>query len=109
METLYATKEAQLVARGIEWLDDTDPDWFNKVDLEKFSFWQCDRCVLGQAFAAFDPDAAGYTFILDMFGLDWVKERGFCVTSDDRYRGIDAEDVIQLWVKTITNRQAASA
>lgn len=36
------------VERGARWLDEHDPNWFERLDLERLDMHDCDRCVVGQ-------------------------------------------------------------
>lgn len=102
--------------RGIEWLDDTVPDWADKIDLDNFVFFYPDKCVLGQVFAGeaqvyelsdsresdFGSDSwnqTGYGMVCNLFGTQWAVDHGF--------GGANAAIFRELWLGVIKERQAA--
>jgi len=49
-EALGATFIEKRVQNGVKVLDNYDPEWFNKIDLELLNLGNCMNCVLGQLF-----------------------------------------------------------
>lgn len=41
-------KLKEFVKAGVEWLDNSYPGWYNKIDLTNFQFKYSDSCVIGQ-------------------------------------------------------------
>ena len=75
----------QQISKGIEWLDQHEPGWADKVDLEKLDMTTCTRCVLGFVYGDYDrlddPSAPpsddraklGFTLRESYFSYDWVR------------------------------------
>ena len=113
-EDLYRSR----VMAGVEWLDETVPDWVERIDLGKFVFIDPDSCVLGQLFAqearAYDipgdlhPDdyttdddwrRTGYGMICTLFSTWWAVQHGFGGGCSATYR--------RLWTEIIEDARAA--
>lgn len=43
----YYEQLKQNVERGAQFLDEQNPQWFNRVDLKNLALSDCTRCVLG--------------------------------------------------------------
>lgn len=46
---------AERVAKGVAWLDENYPGWFDVIDLDTLDIAACDRCVLGQVYEGCIP------------------------------------------------------
>ena len=94
------------VAAGVAWLEDRDPDWFMKEDVERLNIEiQCD-CVLGQWDDSGDYDRAlknhdlspAEAVRLGFLGPVWPRQTGPAGYWD----ALQAE-----WVRVIRAKQAA--
>lgn len=57
---------AEYVQAGVKLLDEKQPDWRSKIDVERFSVVHRDRCVLGQLFGWYGTGLVA----LGLFTLD---------------------------------------
>lgn len=70
---------AERVALGVTFLDDTVPNWRDRVDLETFDITDPDNCIVGQVFLASDnvpTNHSGTPWMRGSWTLhDWVESR----------------------------------
>jgi len=101
------TTIAERVAKGAAFLDEREPGWDTRIDLDILSLDSICRCVLGQLHGGF---GAG----LDAVGLidnnDRDIELGFFWTDEHRF-DLDDEpaDLTAEWKRVITARREAGA
>jgi hypothetical protein len=94
---------AQIVAaRGAEFLDNEDPDWYKKVDRQTLRMSDCVQCVLGQLYGSyvaacreldfvtgtavslgFDKLIGGYEDYWDYLNAAWINEISDRLASED--------------------------
>lgn len=58
------------VARGVAWLDEHYPGWFNAIDLETLNISRCDICVLGQVYSGHVPYAERQQLLAQVIASD---------------------------------------
>jgi hypothetical protein len=98
---------AERVARGAALLDEREPGWWQRIDLETLDLGAPCHCVLGQLATDLE-DPTSWLVILDRFDLTWVddsdKQLGFnALTSSDRsYANLTAA-----WRELIEARRSA--
>src|SRR5690349_4821486 len=91
------------VLKGQDWLDEEKPGWYNNIDLDIFRIIAPASCVLGQVFMEKFGEANGYHHFKNEFGLDWVMEHGFSLTSVEN---MEAWGFLgDLWVSVIMQRR----
>ncbi len=68
-----ATDFTAEVALGAAFLDESAPDWRDRIDADQLDLKWSDRCVLAQVYAT------SYWDVLDMLSRDsfWAVEHGF--------------------------------
>lgn len=72
----------QEINKGISWLNETKPDWLEKINLEKLNM-EDNNCILGQVFGNY-CSVDFFTINHGVYGaiMDWAKmdEYGFSTT-----------------------------
>jgi hypothetical protein len=93
---------AERVAAGAAFLDEHEPGWAARIDLDRLALEDCQDCVLGQILGSFDDG------LLDLNLEDpGAIELGFMEPGlfliDTNYPDLTAE-----WKRVITERRAAA-
>lgn len=115
---------AERVARGVAFLDRTQPGWWDRINLLTFDIRRPCACVLGQVFAPADDYGwedegweqgcsllwheapPGYTqrrSLVEEHGFDRLNFDGDLKAGDADYRALQAE-----WSRIIAERQAVT-
>lgn len=106
---------AEAVYCGAKLLDQREPDWWNKIDLDTFSIWHADLCMVGQLRPGYwYTDAVkdllgidGSTHGANSQALDDARELGFDVPND--YTGLyytrACECLTRMWTRAIMARR----
>lgn len=92
---------AERVAAGAAWLDDHDPDWYDRIDLDTLALADCGLCVLGQAFGDY------WVGLVDIDLNNWTADQfGFRASRNDpgEYAELDEH-----WAREITSRRLSAA
>lgn len=81
------TTDTSRVANGVEWLDQTKPEWRSLIDLDHLRMHSIQSCVLGQVFrdeAYKASRGSGYSHIYESLPLpkgigryQWMIDHGF--------------------------------
>ena len=94
------------IAKGVGWLNDNYPGWYNGVDVKRLEMSSCFNCVLGQLFGHY---AFGKTKLPseDNMCLAGI-EHGFSVDLSNMMglADIDAKILTKEWVKVIFDLRA---
>lgn len=102
------------VARGIALLDEKQPGWFNRIDLEELNLGSCFKCVLGQLFSnvglneARSPYSKGINTIFSgqsNIGAVGAGDCGF--TLCDNNPAADWDELRCTWVRAIVAKRNA--
>lgn len=95
------------VIRGIEFLDENFPNWFNKIDLSNFDIKNKCKCILYYVHPSKDYwSAINNLSSKDDFNEDFVEfssSLGFTVLTYDGL--ITFTDLQEIWVEVIKQRQ----
>jgi hypothetical protein len=65
------------VAAGAAWLNEVDPGWISRIDLDNLDVASVRRCVCGQVFGP-----GGFRRIEEEYGKTWAWNHGFRDTAD---------------------------
>ena len=94
---------AERVAAGAAFLDEHDPGWDRRIDLERLWLGSCANCILGQRHGDYSD------------GIEWLWSKRF---GDDPTTlgfmfawtpdGDDADDLTAEWKRFITERRSTS-
>jgi len=104
------------VEKGAKLLDEYDPDWFKKIDLDTLQLYNCVFCVLGQLFrkphnVENNPYCEGLRILFNNdYGTDTNHEsalnHGFICPSDNIYRHyLGISDLTKAWKEVILARR----
>lgn len=110
------------VARGVALLDENQPGWAQRVDLDDFDMKIASTCVIGQVFAGYDfSDHSAYELGLEALMTqtslnsdDFAVRHGFDLVITSRATNLDLdwwrqwETLQQEWVTAITDRQVTT-
>lgn len=121
------TAEAAYAAvdRGIAWLDEKCPNWFNEIDLDRLQMRDSFDCILGQTVNCLapellevSPDVAGFWLVLDKYNSghasfsvnddNWAESLGFDVTISRTSKELSTTfEMLQIaWTERIKERRA---
>lgn len=109
-ETEFIDEDIKLaVKRGAAWLDENDPEWVQKIQLETLKMSDSGQCILGQTRGHY---AMAISKICGDEHFPWANEHGFNLSEEeldekpigDIYRGYRKLD--QAWTEYIKNRRA---
>ena len=92
---------AERVAIGVAWLDEHEPGWVSRIDLDTLEMGDCGQCICGQLVGNFQ--AALKRWGHNPFAVttsDWVEAHGFDVS----YGGYPSLNTA--WRRVITERRA---
>lgn len=64
-ETMFSEQ----IAKGVAWLDENRPGWFNEIDLHTFDMKNSSSCCLGQT--------GGYDMVYNQHGMEFMIINGF--------------------------------
>jgi hypothetical protein len=97
---------AERVAAGAAFLDEHDPGWQERIDLDTLYIGSCERCILGQlhedyAFGASWVYRTDYT--ADTHGLGFMFRGAFS------HKHGDAEDLTDEWKRVIRERRGGAS
>lgn len=91
------------VANGVAWLDETQPDWRERVHAYLLTMDNACLCICGQVFAEVcDQDGSGYQYAMMIAvggddGSLWSMEHGFSPDWSRYQRGVYREAFVQGW------------
>jgi hypothetical protein len=99
---------AERVTKGAALLDEREPGWWQRINLDTLDLWSPCKCVLGQLATHLGDDWEWHT-IVAQFGLrPWTDaDHGFNadgVQTKEQYDALTAE-----WKRVITERREAGA
>lgn len=96
---MYKTIQA-----GIEFLDNSRPEWWNLIDIETLELVDGDHCVLGQVFKA-EADTLGYmngySMHLAIMDAPWLWDHAFSINNEIEYW----DELQDAWVEAIRERR----
>jgi hypothetical protein len=96
-----------LVEKGIRLLNEKVPDWPAKIDLQTFSMYDTDRCVIAQLFPRKDDEISGYSNYGEL-GLECCGDMTPGKFGFDTH-GSQNFDILQsIWTRRITELQKAA-
>lgn len=115
--TTTMTEFEERVAKGAALLDDSQPGWADRIDLETFDILDPCGCTLGQLFSWYSAGCAYFGFSHDdeadrtqdaahEFGFFENAHEGEETTSTERYERWRALDAA--WMNLIHDRKAAA-
>lgn len=83
------------INKGIEYLNETCPEWINVIDLEKLDLSNCERCILGQLYGS-------YLSAVKVLDLDphETANMGFSLRGYD-YPFYNYNDLTRVWKRLI--------
>lgn len=94
----------EAVENGAKLLDQKNPTWASKIDIEGLDLHSCSECLLGQLYEYYDDgvlelfDVDGDEEDLDEFMRDDASNHGYdCNTSE-------LGEITELWVDAIQSR-----
>lgn len=92
---------AEWAAAGAAYLDDHDPGWHDRIDLDRLALVSCSRCVFGQLYGSYDAGEQ----VLVRADLDPIS-LGFAALPGDpeAYFQLDEH-----WAREITSRRLSAA
>lgn len=109
-ETEFIDEDVKLcVKRGAAWLDETDPEWVQKIKLETLRMSDGGQCILGQTYGHY---ISALDTIADDDRMEWAAEHGFNLTEDQLDLGSitgNRANYLKLglaWAEYIKNRRA---
>lgn len=97
--------KSEAVEEAADILDQIEPDWFTKVDVNRLDMDSMGSCVLGQVFSGNAQLLSGYTYATEEFHdlEDLDTFTGVFGGNSDEFG-----DYTDTWVNYITNRRAIS-
>lgn len=103
MDQLEIDKLKDRVERGADLLDETEPKWFKRVNMNNLRMGSCTQCVLGQVAGHYFH---GIRYLLHIETNEAI-EHGFEL--DDHYNDIASSEMYythldELWLKEIKSR-----
>lgn len=108
MKTPTETMAEENVARGAAWLDVEQPDWLNRVDLDRLYMSSSVDCIAGQVFAHRTEGSStcscctntGYTVACVLLDDEDDADYGFVEIGG-------GQEVHHAWVALVTERRTA--
>ena len=94
------------VKLGALLLDDIDPNWYNKIDLDTLQLSSPCHCILGQLYG-FYTSALSHVFPLDDTDTKWKEVAcGFEATPDSGHEmSFEYSNLQEYWIAEITARR----
>jgi hypothetical protein len=66
------SRYADRIERGMAYLDETTPDWWKRIDLDRLRMFHCLDCIIGQLCGSYSNFLRQH----DM-PVKWLRDRGF--------------------------------
>lgn len=93
---------AERVAAGARWLDEYEPGWVDRIDLESLDLGSCDRCIAGQLLGDF-------VNVDEQWPISTFRETDALGFSLPLQRDLEYDDLTAAWRTLITARRALTS